>query len=263
MTTVALATNGRVALSLGKRGVRQAFRRPQFLMPLVVFPSLMLAINTGGASRATQLPGFPHVHGFFDFELAGAMIQATMLAGVSAGIALALDFEMGFIDRLFTAPISRVTIVAGRLAGTAALGLGVGVWFLAAGLIFGAHIEGGVPGAFVILALCCLAATAFGTIGAALAISTARASVVQGIFPLVFVILFLSSAFFPHALLQEPAKTVARLNPLSLIADGLRGPVIDGLHAGDVGKALGGIAIVAAIGFLLTTLAFRKRARRG
>jgi ABC-2 type transport system permease protein len=263
MSAPALALNGRVALSLGRRAVRQAFRRPQFLAPLVVFPSLMLAVNTGGASRATQLPGFPHVHGFLDFELAGAMLQSTMLAGVSGGIALALDFEMGFIDRLFAAPISRAAIVAGRLAGTALMGVGVGAWFIAVGLIFGAHFEGGVAGVALILVLSCLAAGAFGALAAALAVGAARASVVQGIFPLVFVILFLSSAFFPQGLLQEPANTIARLNPLSLVADGLRGPIIDGVRAGDIGKALGGIAIVALVGIALTALSLRRRTRTG
>jgi ABC-2 type transport system permease protein len=263
MTAAALAADGRVALSLSQRALRQSFRRPQFLAPLVVFPSLMLAVNTGGASRATQLPGFPHVHGFLDFELAGAMIQSTMLAGVSGGIALALDFEMGFVDRLFAAPISRAAIVAGRLAGTALLGIGVGIWFLAVGLIFGAHIQAGVPGAVVVLALTFLAAGAFGTLAAALAVGSARASVVQGIFPLVFVILFLSTAFFPQGLLQEPAQTIARLNPLSLIADGMRAPITDGLSAAAIGKALGGIAIVAVAGICLTAVALRHRTRTG
>src|SRR3954467_1506117 len=135
MTAAALAMNGRVTLSLAKRGLRQALRRPQFLAPLVIFPSLMLAANTGGAGRATELPGFPHVHGFLDFELAGAMLQATMLAGVSGGIALAMDIEMGFIDRLFAAPISRVAIVVGRLAASAMMGLMAGLWFVAGGLL--------------------------------------------------------------------------------------------------------------------------------
>jgi len=258
-----LATNARVTVSLTGRALRQALRRPQFLMPLVIFPSLMLAVNTGGANRATQLPGFPEVHGFLDFELAGAMLQATMLAGVSGGIALALDFEMGFIDRLFAAPISRMTIVAGRLAATAVLGIGVGIWFLAIGLIFGAHVEGGLLGILMVLVVACLAAGAFGTLGSALAINAKRASTVQGIFPLVFVILFLSSAFFPQGLLQEPAQTVSALNPLSLIADGLREPIIDQVTAAAIGKALGGIAIVGTIGLALTALALGKRAKRG
>src|SRR3954467_3832839 len=206
MTAAALAMNGRVTLSLAKRGLRQALRRPQFLAPLVVFPFLMLAANTGGAGRATELPGFPNVHGFLDFELAGAMMQSTMLAGVSGGIALALDFEIGFIDRLFAAPISRYSIIAGRVAATAVLGLMTGLWFLAGGLIFGARIAAGVPGAIVILALICLSAASFSLLASALAIGASKASVVQGIFPLVFVILFLSTAFFPQDLLLEPAK---------------------------------------------------------
>src|SRR3954449_3791648 len=227
MTAAALATNWRVTLSLAKRGLRQALRRPQFLAPLVIFPSLMLAANTGGAGRATDLPGFPEVHGFLDFELAGAMMQSEMLAGVSGGIALALDFEIGFIDRLFAAPISRYTIIAGRVAATAVLGGLTGIWFLAGGLIFGAHIKGGVPGALTILVLVWLPAGAFALLGSALAIFASKASVVQGIFPIVFVILFLSSAFFPQTLLLEPAQTIAQLNPLSLIAHGIRGPALN------------------------------------
>ena len=50
------------------------------------------------------------------------MIQSTLLAGNSGGIALALDIEIGFIDRLLAAPISRVAIVLGRLAATAVAG---------------------------------------------------------------------------------------------------------------------------------------------
>jgi ABC-2 type transport system permease protein len=250
--------NWRVAVSLGARSVRQAFRRPQFLAPIVIFPSLMLAINTGGANNATRLPGFPHVHGFLDFELAGAMLQSTMLAGVSGAIALALDIELGFIDRLFVAPISRFTVVVGRLAATGMMGLITGLWFVTIGLVFGAHIKGGVAGTVLIVVLTCLSASAFGSLGAALALAAGRASTVQGIFPLVFVILFMSSAFFPRNLLLEPAQTIADWNPLSLIAEGLRGPVLDGVAMADVGKALAGIAIVGGLGVIFSAAALRK-----
>ena len=84
------------------------------------------------------------------------------------------------------------------------------VWFMAIGLIFGAHIERGVPGALVMIVLAGPTAVAFGAIGAAIALRAGSVSVVQGLFPLVFVILFLSSAFFPANLLLEPAKAVAK-----------------------------------------------------
>jgi ABC-2 type transport system permease protein len=143
------------------------------------------------------------------------------------------------------------------------LGFITGLWFLIGGLTFGAHIKAGIPGALVILVLVCLAASAFATLAAALAISASKASVVQGIFPLVFVILFLSTAFFPHQLLLEPASTIARLNPLSLIADGIRGPIIGDLQLSDVAKAIGGIATVMVVGIVLATWALKRRMKAG
>ena len=74
-------------------------------------------MQTGGAGQAVDLPGFPQVDDFLGFMLAGAMLQSCLLAGNTGGIALAVDLEMGFTDRLFAAPISRFAIVAGRLAG--------------------------------------------------------------------------------------------------------------------------------------------------
>jgi ABC-2 type transport system permease protein len=247
--------------ALGRRSVVQTFRRPQFLAPILVFPSLFLAVNTGGAGRAVDLPQFPPVHGFLDFQLAGAMLQATMLAGVSGAIALALDIEIGFIDRLVAAPIARASFVIGRLIATAVLGLVAAAWFLGVGLVFGAHIAGGVAGALVVVVLVVLNAVAWGCCGAALALKTGRASVAQSIFPIVFVILFLSSAFFPRGLLLEPARTVADLNPMSLIAEGMRDPVVSGLSLSSTLKGLGGIAIVAAIGTALCAWSLRARMR--
>ena len=253
--------NARIVAHLGKRSIRQAFRRPQFLMPILIFPSLFLAVNTGGANNATEIPGFPEVAGFLDFELAGAILQSTMLAGISGGIALAMDIEMGFIDRLFVAPISRATVVLGRLAATAALGTISAVWFLLVGVIFGAEIQGGIPGALMILILTPIAAGSFGGLGAALALKAGRASVVQGIFPIVFVILFLSSAFFPRELLLEPAQTIADWNPMSLLAEGLRGPIIEGVSWTAIGKSLAGIGILGGIGISLSAWALRARLR--
>ena len=125
-----LADNVRVVGALGKRSVMQTFRRPQLMAPIIIFPSLLLAVQTGGAASAVNLPRFPEVNGFLDFMLAGAMIQSCLLAGNSGGIALAVDIEMGFTDRLLAAPISRFAIVLGRLAGTAALGAFAAVFYV-------------------------------------------------------------------------------------------------------------------------------------
>ncbi len=259
----ALAANARVVAALGRRSINQTFRRPQLMAPILIFPSLLLAVQTGGAGSAVDLPGFPEVNGFLDFMLAGAMIQSALLAGNSGGIALAVDIEMGFTDRLLAAPISRFAIVLGRLAGTAALGAFSAVFYVLVGLAFGARIEEGIVGVALMILFVTLASMAFGGIGAAIALRSGSASVVQGLFPLVFVILFLSSAFFPYELMLEPAATFAEYNPVSFIVEGVRDPVVSSLTAADAWKAFASILAIAAASLGASALALRHRLRTG
>jgi ABC-2 type transport system permease protein len=250
----------RAVLALARRALRNVLRRPQFVAPLVVFPSLMLAANVGGLSRTTSLPGFPtDVHGFLDFQLAAAITQSLLLGGVSAGIAVALEIEGGFFDRLLAAPIPRIAIVLGRLAATSVIAVAQVAYFLALGLIFGAQIRAGIPGALLVAAIGALAGTGFGALGVMLALRARSASTVQGIFPLVFVVLFVSSAFFPRQLLQSPARQIARYNPLSYLADGMRDPIIHTVRATPVLDGFAAAAGIAAVAIALSVLALRGR----
>jgi ABC-2 type transport system permease protein len=258
-----LAANARVVAALGGRSVRQTLRRPQLAAPLIIFPAALLAIQTAGAGRAVDLPGFPPVENFLSFMLAGAVVQSTLMTGNSGAIALAIDIEMGFTDRLFAAPISRYAVILGRLAATAMLGAFIAVFFIVVGLIFGVEIKEGVPAAVWIVILAAASALGFGAIAAAIALRSNNASVVQGIFPLLFVILFLSDAFFPANLMLEPAAWVAEYNPLSFIVDGIREPIISGWSWTDQLKAIASVLGIGAVGLVLCELALRGRVRRG
>jgi ABC-2 type transport system permease protein len=251
----------RTTLALGRRALRNMLRRPQFLAPLVIFPTLFLAVNVGGLSGTTDLRGFPPVNGFLDFQLAAAITQALMLGGVSAGIATALEIEGGFFDRLVAAPIPRVAIVLGRLLATAAIALVVVVYFLVLGLVFGAHVEGGVAGVLAVALIGVIAGTGFGAIGVMIALRARNASTVQGIFPLVFVVLFVSSAFFPRGLLTSPVDTIAAYNPLSYVAEGLRDPIISSVSAGPVLEGVAAATAIAVVATLLSVAALRGRLR--
>ena len=251
----------RATIALARRSLRNTLRRPQFLAPLVVFPSLMLAVNVGGLSRTTQLPGFPHVHGFLDFQLAAAITQSLLLGGVSWGIAVALEIEGGFFDRLVAAPIPRMAIVFSRIIAAAVIAACQVLWFLVAGLIFGAHIAGGVAGFLIVLGIGTVAGTGFGAIGVMLALRARNASTVQGIFPIVFVVLFISSAFFPRGLLQQPTHAIADYNPLSYVADGMRNPIIASISSSAVLDGLAAATGIAVVATALSVLALRGRLR--
>ncbi len=45
--------------ALGMRSIRQTFRRPQLMAPIVVFPTMLLAIQTGGAGGGRRTAGLP------------------------------------------------------------------------------------------------------------------------------------------------------------------------------------------------------------
>ena len=151
----------------------------------------------------------------------------------------------------------------GRLAGTAALGLLSALWFLAIGLVFGAEIHSGFTGALIAVVLVTATSMAVGGIGAAIALRTGSASVVQGLFPLVLVVLFLSSAFFPLDLMIQPAKAIAEYNPFSFIVEGVRNPIISGIEGTDLLHAMLAIAGIFVLGPVLSVRALDHRLRVG
>jgi ABC-2 type transport system permease protein len=94
-----------------------------------------------------------------------------------------------------------------------------------------------------------------------IALRSRSASTVQGIFPLVFVVLFASSAFFPLDLLSSPADVVARYNPLSFIADGMRRPIAFSNELWPVLQGLLAATALAGASIGLSLLALRGRLR--
>jgi ABC-2 type transport system permease protein len=251
----------RAVVALARRALVNAFRKPQFLAPLVVFPSLFLAINVGGLGATRSLDGFPHVDGFLDYQLAAAILQSLLLGGVSCGIAVALDIEGGFFDRLAASPTPRVALVLGRVLAASVIAAIQVVYFLALGFAFGASVKGGVLGVLCVLLVGIVAGTGFGALGVLIALRARSASTVQGIFPLVFVVLFLSSAFFPLELLSSPADVIAQYNPLSFVANAIRQPIAFSNELRPVLEGLLAALALTGASIGLSLLALRGRLR--
>lgn len=248
----------RVVAVLSRRGISRVLRRPQLLMPLFLVPTMFLAVVSGGAARSVDLPGFPEVESFFQFALAGAILQSTMLGGLTVGTALSIDVDNGFFDRMVTSPVPRSALVIGRLVAGAAVAIAQASLYLSVGVIFGASIDAGITGVLIVLLLAALTAMATGGLAVTLALR-AQAQWVQGAFPLVFVVLFLSSSFFPRALMTGPAQTIADYNPMSYIVEGMREPIISGVSGPALLHALLAAVLVTIATGALAIFAMRKR----
>jgi ABC-2 type transport system permease protein len=170
---------------------------------------------------------------------------------MNAGTDLARDIQSGFLNRLALTPMRGGALIAGQLAGIATMGFVQAVFYLAVGLAVGVHLASGVAGAVVLLALATLIAISFGSLGAFFALRTGSGEAVQGLFPLLFVSLFLSSMNLPRNLIEiDWFRYAATANPVSYLIEGIRSLIITGWDWQALALAFGiaGILGVCSLG---------------
>ncbi len=250
---------GTQVAELARRSIKRTLRQPAQVVPTITFPLFLLAINAGGLDAATNLPGFP-TDSYLTFALAVTFIQSGIFAVLNGGADLARDIETGFLDRLALTPMSGLALVAGQLAGVIALGLINALVYLLVGLAAGAGFAAGLSGALVLLALAVLITFAFGCIGVFAAFKFGDGEAVQGLFPVLFVFLFLSSMALPRPLIEQDwFRTIATLNPVSYLIEGIRSLYIDGFDGEALALAFGNAAVIAVIFLLLAVTGLRGR----
>ena len=248
MTSVALSHYS----ALSRRAIVNTVRQPTAILPAMIFPMFFMALSSAAFERSTALPGFPPVDSFLQFLVATTIIQGALFGSIAAGSAMATDIEGGFFDRLIASPVTRTSILVGRVAGAGLLGF-VQAWvFFGVATIFGMRSEGGFVSMLMVAAVAAVFAAGVGSIAVAFALKTGSTEAVQGSFPLMFAGLFLSSGFFPRDLMNGWFQTVASVNPLSHLIEGLRTQVIEGLQ---IGPYLTSVAIAAAVFVVGTVVA--------
>ncbi|HWI08436.1 MAG TPA: ABC transporter permease, partial [Solirubrobacteraceae bacterium] len=125
---------------------------------------------------------------------------------------------------------------------------------------FGAGVVTGAAGALVLLLLAIAISFAFACFGTFVALRAGSGEAVQGFFPLFFVLLFLSSAFFPRDLIEhEWFRVIATYNPVSYMVEGLRSLVIAGWDGQALAQAFGISAVAIAVFLTLSSRALRTR----
>jgi ABC-2 type transport system permease protein len=257
------ASSGPVAqvAVLARRSVLATVRQLPIWIPGMIFPLMLAAVNAATFQRATSLPQFPDVDSFLDFLLPATMLQGVMFAAVNGGSDIALDIEDGFFERLLASPVWRPSILLGRLAGSAVIAGIQSVIFLAVFAVFGSTVAAGVPGMVVLIVLAMLMGIGIGGFAAAVGVRTGSQETVQNSFPLIFTLLFLSSAFFPTELMSGWYQQVAEANPITWLLDAARHLVIEGWSWRETATCLGVALAVCAVSVTLATGQLRARLR--
>lgn len=250
--------------ALSVRAFVRFVRQPTSWIPGTIFPLLLVAVNASAMARVALLPGVtPPGTTFLMFLLPAAIIQGVMFGGINGGAELATDIQTGFFDRMISSPVSRTSILVGRLGGATAFAAIQAVAFQLILWPFGGDVVGGIPGRLVLVVAAVVLALAFGAFAAGVAARSGQAEAVQGFFPLVFITLFLSSCFFPVELMSGVYKRIAELNPLTFMVDGMRYQVLYGFSWSEAAVSIGVAAILAVFSLWFAVTGIRKRIATG
>jgi len=166
------------------------------------------AASTGGVDLKTFI--FP-----------GVLCIAVLFTAMVSAASLVWDRELGFLQEMLVAPVSRTSILLGKCLGGASIAASQGVLLLAlAGLV-------GVPydpllllGAVGMLVLLAFAVSAFGML---VTVSIKQAQTFTWVMQMVvFPMVFLSGALYPVANLPAWLEVLNRLNPLTYAVDPMR-----------------------------------------
>jgi len=248
--------------TLARRAVVRTARQPANVVFPLIFPVLLLAVNAGGLKAETRLPGFP-TNSFLAFALAVPFIQGALLATVNANVEFARDIQTGFLNRLALTPVRGLVLLLGQLGGLLTIALVQALFYLLVGIAFGVRLSTGMAGAVLLLLLEAVIALAFSSFGSWAALRTGSTEAVQGLFPVFFVFLFLSSANIPRNLIATTwFRWVATVNPVSYMIEAVRSLVIQHWRWETIGLGFAVATGMSLIGFALATHALVGRLAR-
>jgi ABC-2 type transport system permease protein len=185
----------------------QDTRRRGLTMPYTVNEEAM----TAGSNIAYN--GYAH-------SFAGMAIQFLLFAMANIGVEMLLERQRGLWSRLRSAPISKVTLLAGKAAsGTLISLLILLVSFGFAMAVFGVRIQGSVIGFLGISVACAVMASTFGLLVAALGNSPATA---RGVTTLaVLMMVMLGGAWVPTFVFPAWLQQFTLIVPVRWAVDGL------------------------------------------
>ncbi|HEX5726207.1 MAG TPA: ABC transporter permease [Longimicrobiaceae bacterium] len=240
----------RVLRETARRGWLKTARRPvpltfSFVQPLfwmLIFGFLFQRFAPGGAYA-----GRPYL----DFLLPGVCAMTVLFGASQAGIDLVRDLQTGFLQRVARSTAHPGWVLAGKTGGDVLRLLAQALVVAILGMILGARLRPGA-GAVAVAALGLAAfALAYASLSCWIALKT-RVPESMAVFVHVvnLPLLFTSTALVPARQMPEWLAGIARWNPLTRVADGLRDALLFG-RTPDAAALLLPLALLAAALFAL------------
>lgn len=258
VTPAAFSPAGTVSATtaLGLRALREALRTPEALFPTLFLPLFFLVVNVGQAGKIfpAATTGFLEGQSYAAFQLPASLLLAASF-GASA-MFLVEDIEGGYFDKLRAAPVSRSSIVLGRLVAEAVKGVALALAVVLLALPFGVRIAGGAVGLVLLVLLTALWAVAYSAFLQLVALKTRNAAATQSGSMVFFPLLFLTPNFVPRDLLTRPMEIAATANPVTYVMEAMRGLILqdDAWRQVGIGFVVAGAICAAMVALNVRTI---------
>jgi ABC-2 type transport system permease protein len=226
------------------------FSVPPVLMMFVVFGTLFAAVR--------HLPGFP-TDNYYEYLAPAAVLMTTVPGIANSAVALATDFQNGYLYKLLTTPASIGSIMLGRLLADGVRLFIQGGAVLLLALALGAQIATGFAGALLMLLIGTLfGIVTFGVLTANIALKTKDPAAVQAVFPMAFLLIFLTTAYQTADQVESSVlRAIIDANPTEYVLRAMRDLMLTGYDWDAIGLAFLVILGLGVLGLPLTIRNYR------
>jgi ABC-2 type transport system permease protein len=241
------------------RNLRNSFRVPFIWVMALVQPLIWLLLFSQLFKNIANMPGFPYEN-YLAYLAPGIILMTSLFGATFSGMGTLVDIDLGYLDKMLVTPVSRNAIMLGRMGGDVVRVVIQAIIIVLIALAMGTGFATGFAGFITAIAIIVLLVIGFAGLSNILALRIRDHQLfimVINFFTLPLV--FLSDAMMPMEMLPSWLQTVAKYNPITYAADGVRSLMntgFDGVVLGEAFLVLFGVALVM---MGIATIMFRRR----
>jgi ABC-2 type transport system permease protein/oleandomycin transport system permease protein len=244
------------ALTIAWRNLVTIRRNPQLLMFATVQPVVFVVALRYVFGGAIRLPGPVR---YVDFMIPGIFAQSVVFNTMNTAVGLADDLHKGIIDRFRSLPMARSAVLVGRTLADLVRSLFVVLLMGLVGYVVGWRVHTNTLGLVAAIGLILGFSYALSWVFAVVGLLVPDGETAQAAsFPVIFPLVFASSAFVPVATMPGWLQAWAKNQPVSIVVDATRALTIGGPTATPLLKALVWIAAIVAVGSAFATSLYRR-----
>jgi ABC-2 type transport system permease protein len=241
-----------------QRNLLLDLRNPAVIIGATGFPIFLMLIFTAGFAKVV-VPGGSYTD-YAQFLVPLSTIQGLLFSTINTGTSLYYDLQSGMVSRLRTLPIARSAVLAGRILGGAGRLLVQVVFIILVGHLIGFRFQNGFINGLIFLLLPVLFTSAFSWVAVFLAVKAESAETVQAAMaPWLLPLTFLSIGYVPKEGFPQWIQGFVEINPVSAVAQAMRGLASGGPFMGYLIQTLLWSAALTAVFSTLAIRAYQKR----